>query len=317
MGVFYFPKMIASSNILEHVSDMQWTGCQVEVFGTKVTLMSSGIASMILVVIGLAWLLPHIIRKYSPCAAEGKLTRSGNALEVLVLFVRDQIAAPSLGAKAPAFLPLLLTLFVFIFGMNLIGLTPLHPMSVWVSKFVSTLITGHPEVYPVGMSPTSILTVCLSLALLTLFCILMCGLWKAARHSKLPLPVALILSPFLWFKGLAPHVPGITGKILGLPLAILELVGLIAKCFSLMVRLAANMVSGHVMLAVMMMFVIESLQAFITTAMASYQFLYVAPICIMATVMMYIMELLVAVLQAYIFTFLTALFLGLYVEPSH
>ncbi|HNX27457.1 MAG TPA: F0F1 ATP synthase subunit A, partial [Phycisphaerae bacterium] len=270
--------ILASGNILDHVSDMQWTGCRVEIFGHSVTLMSSGIASMIVVIVSLGLLLPYVIRKYSSGAQSGRLTRSGNALEVLVLFVRDQIAAPSLGAKAPAFLPLLLTLFVFIFGMNLIGLTPLHPITVWVSEFLSTQITGHRDVYPIGMSPTSILTVCLSLALMTLTCILACGLWKAARRSRLPLPAALVLSPLIWFKNLAPHVPGATGKILCIPLAILELVGLVAKCFSLMVRLAANMIAGHVMLAVLMMFAIESLQSFISTAMASYHFLYIAPI---------------------------------------
>ena len=44
---------------------------------------------------------------------------------------------------------------------------------------------------------------------------------------------------------------------------------------------------------------------------------YVGPLCILASVLVSLMELLVAALQAYIFTFLTAIFIGLYMEPAH
>ena len=44
---------------------------------------------------------------------------------------------------------------------------------------------------------------------------------------------------------------------------------------------------------------------------------YIGPICVIGSVLVDFLELLVAALQAYIFTFLTAMFLGLYAEPSH
>jgi len=147
-------------------------------------------------------------------------------------------------------------------------------------------------------------------------------LWRAARKSPLPLAVALPLAPVLWFISLAPHIPGLLGKILAVPLAVLELVGVVAKCFALMIRLFANMVAGHIMLAVLMMFILQTLASAYETAMDpavenEIHFFYVAPICVIGSVMVDFMEMLVACLQAYIYTFLTAMFLGLYGEPSH
>jgi len=123
------------------------------------------------------------------------------------------------------------------------------------------------------------------------------------------------LSPVLWLRSLSPSIPGVTGKILAIPLALLELVGAVMKCFALMVRLLANMLAGHALVAVLLMFVLQALAAML--ADESYRLLYVGPICILAGVAVNILELLVAGLQAYIFTFLSAMFLGLYAETSH
>ena len=112
------------------------------------------------------------------------------------------------------------------------------------------------------------------------------------------------------------------GKILCVPLAILELVGVVAKCFALMIRLFANMVVGHILLGLLMMFIIQTLVTTYETAMDptvpnNIHFFYVAPICVLSSVLVDFLELLVGGIQAYIYTFLTAMFLGLYAEPSH
>jgi len=307
--------MLAEINILDHVVDTPWPGCTAEVLGMRFTWMSSGIATMLLVGLALAVVLPLLTRRYVRAIAaseDGRRSLGGGALEVIVLFVRNQIAGPALGEKADRFLPFLLTLFMFVLGMNLAGLLPVSAVSGWLT---------HHE-YPVGHTPTSILTVCAALALLALFTIAATGLWKAARHSRLPLPVALLLSPVLWFLRLSPHVPGMIGKVLLVPLALLEFIGVIAKCFALMVRLFANMVAGHIMLAVLMMFILQTListyqSTLDPTAARDIHFFYVGPICLIGSVLVDLMELLVAGLQAYIYTFLTAMFLGLYGEPSH
>ncbi|MBN1553821.1 MAG: F0F1 ATP synthase subunit A [Phycisphaerae bacterium] len=307
--------MLASLNILDHVVDTPWPGCTTEVWGMRFTWMSSGIATMLLVAVSLAVFLPWMTRRYLRTVAvseTGGGSLLGGVLEVIVLFVRNQIAVPSLGKKADVFLPFLLTLFLFVLGINLSGLTPFSAVTGWLT---------HHE-FPVGHTPTSILTVCAALASLALIAIAGTGLLQAARHSNLPFPVALLISPVLWFMKLAPHVPGVIGKVLLIPLALLELIGVIAKCFALMVRLFANMVAGHIMLAVLMMFILQTLIATYETALDptvsnEIHFFYVAPICIVGSVLVDLMELLVAGLQAYIYTFLTAMFLGLYGEPSH
>ncbi|MCJ7542983.1 MAG: F0F1 ATP synthase subunit A, partial [Phycisphaerae bacterium] len=91
----------------------------------------------------------------------------------------------------------------------------------------------------------------------------------------------------------------------------LELVGVLAKCMALMIRLFANMLSGHTLLALLMMFILQALEAQVARVF------FVGPFCVAASVIVEVMELLVAGLQAYIFAFLTAIFLGLYVESSH
>ena len=301
-------------NILDHVVDTPWPGCAVEVMGMHITWMSSGIATMLLVGLSLAVVLPLLTRRYVRVVAvsqDSQRSLVGGMLEVIVLFVRNQIAAPALGEKADRFLPFLLTLFMFVLGMNLSGLLPLAAVSGWLT-----------HTYPVGHTPTSILTVCGALAMLALLTIVCTGLYKAAQHSRLPLFLALPLSPVLWFLRLCPHVPGVIGKVLLVPLALLELVGVIAKCFSLMVRLFANMLAGHIMLAMMMMFILQTListyQSTLDPAAArDIHFFYVGPICLIGSMMVDLMELLVAGLQAYIYTFLTAMFLGLYGDPSH
>ena len=103
--------------------------------------------------------------------------------------------------------------------------------------------------------------------------------------------------------------------ILALPLSILELVGVAARCASLMIRLFANMISGHAIVAVLVLFFLQAL----TSALqgASYEVGFVGPAVVLASVALTVLELLVAGIQAYIFTFLTAMFLGLYAESSH
>ena len=294
---------------MDHVSDHPWPGWSIEFAGMHITLMSSAIASMILIALLLGVLIPLRARK-------AKLGHSTGVLEVVVLFVRDNIARPALGDKAENFLPLLLTMLTFVLGMNLIGLLPLQA--------ISHLIPGNH--YTIGATPTGVLTVCGALGAITLFTILSLGFYQAAKtkanHSRVPFAICILISPILWFLSLAPTIPGLTGKLLLVPLAILEAIGAIAKCFALMIRIFANMMAGHFLLAVMMMFIVQRLTATVASISDSstpndISSFYIGPICIIASVFVDLMEILVAGLQAYIYTFLSAMFIGLYVEASH
>jgi len=303
--------MLASGgySLVDHLGDHPWPGCELELFGMKVVWMSSGIASMLLV----GGLLIAVI--LFAASRRQSLPNGGyNVLEVLTVFVRDMIAKPALGENAYAFLPMLLTLFIFIFSMNLIGLIPLSQISQWLGGVVPFM-----EGRPIGVTPTGILTVCGGLAAMVLCTILLLGLKATAvgchEHTRWPIAVCVVISPLLWLKSLAPGVGGVTGAILLVPMILLEMVSLLAKCFALMIRLFANMTAGHALLAVMMMFIVMALEKLVATGAMTVT--YVGPICIIASVLIDFMELVVAGLQAYIFTLLTAVFLGLYVHPEH
>ena len=290
-----------SSQLMRLVSDHPWPGCQIELFGLQVTLMSSTIAAMLLTAGILAVGVIYAARRWS--------TRPGgaaNVLEVIIIFVRDMIARPALGPKAYEFLPFLLTLFLFVLGLNLMGLVPLEGLSKLVGL-------------PIGGAATAVPVICAALAAITLLSIVSLGLRRQAidfaHRNRVPLWVGVIGSPVLWFKSLCPQIPGPAGVILALPLSLLELIGAIAKCGSLMIRLFANMIAGHAILALLLLFFLQAFTAAIRGS--GYQVGFVAPAVVMASVALSLLELLVAGIQAYIFTFLTAMFLGLYAEPSH
>jgi F-type H+-transporting ATPase subunit a len=301
---------LAVEDITPHLVDHPWTGEWVHHFGRGVTLMSNAIASMFVVAIIIVAIVIPLARRYSPVPTRGK-----NVLEVLVIFVRDMIAKPALHDKAYLFLPYLCTMFVFILGMNLFGMMPIQSLSTGFQRLLG-LSTEHPLV---GGTATSVMTTCGGLAALS-FCtiaILALRRFTIKCHEKyhLPIIICLILAPLMWINSFAPHLTGVAKYVLYVPMMLLEFVGLIAKCFALMIRLFANMIAGHTMLAVLMMLGLEQLQALV--AHQTYAALYADPIVIMGAVAVDVMELLVAALQAYVFTFLTAIFLAIYVEPAH
>lgn len=110
------------------------------------------------------------------------------------------------------------------------------------------------------------------------------GFWKnQVPHMELPLVMAVIIKPFLW---------------------LIEVGGLLIKHGVLSVRLLANMVAGHlVLLAIMGL-------AFSLEGAMSPSWGLTAVISVVASTLLSILELFVALLQAYIFTFLSALFIG-------
>jgi F-type H+-transporting ATPase subunit a len=113
------------------------------------------------------------------------------------------------------------------------------------------------------------------------------GFWKAqVPHMDLPKPVAVFLVPMIFC---------------------IEIFGLLVKHFVLAVRLLANMIGGHVVLAVLL--------AFITATSSTMLYWGVMPASVLGSAALSLLELLVAFIQAYIFAFLTALFIGMAVHP--
>ena len=187
-----------------------------------------------------------------------------NLFEILVIFVRDEIARTTIGKGYEKFLPYLLTVFFFILFSNFIGLIPN------------------------GVTVTSNISVTTTLAIFSFFVTQAGGMIKNG--------------PFGYFKGLIPS--GVPGWLLPI-MFIVELLGLFTKPFALAVRLFANMTAGHIVI-----FALIGLIFFMQTY-------FVAPVSVAFALFIYLLEILVAVIQAYIFTMLSALFIGMSVHQDH
>jgi F-type H+-transporting ATPase subunit a len=187
-----------------------------------------------------------------------------NFFEILVLFVRDEIARPTIGKGYEKFLPYLLTIFFFILFGNFLGLVP----------FTATF--------------TSNIAVTATLAALTFIMTQFGGM----RNNGV----------FGYFRGLLPH--GIPWWMYPIMIPV-EILGLFTKPFALCIRLFANMIAGHIVILALLGLII-----FMKT-------IYVAPVSVGFAVFIYLLEILVALIQAYIFTMLSALFIGMAVHQEH
>jgi F-type H+-transporting ATPase subunit a len=188
-------------------------------------------------------------------------TGVGRFFEPIVLFIRDGIAIPNIGdPQYKKYMPYLLTIFFFVWFLNLFGLTPL------------------------GVNVTGNIAVTLALAFLTFIITQFSGNKNYWKH-------------IFWM----PGVP-VLMKII---LAPIELLGVLIKPFALMIRLYANIMAGHVVL----MSIIGLIFVFNNWIGSSLSFVLAFALSIL--------ELLVAALQAYIFTMLSALYFGFAVEEHH
>lgn len=186
-----------------------------------------------------------------------------NLLEVVILFIRDQIVKPYLGEEdGRKMTPLFCTFFFFILFLNLLGLIPIFATA------------------------TSNINVTAGLAIITLSFMIFGAMYKngvggffhALIPSGVPVPVLVLIVP-------------------------LELLGLFIKSFALTIRLFANMLAGHIviisLLGIIVLFGAKALPA------------------VLLAIFIYLMEVMVAFLQAYIFTLLSAMFVGQMYHPHH
>lgn len=188
-----------------------------------------------------------------------------NAIEAIVIFIRDDLAVPNIGKKeAGKFLPFLITVFLFILACNLLGLIPF------------------------GATATANINVTATLALISFLVMIGGGI----MHNGL----------FGYFKGLIPH--GLPAWLLPLMIP-LEFLGLFTKPFALAMRLFANLTAGHVVILSLLslIFILKSL--------------VVAPVAIAFALAIYLLEIFVAFVQAYVFTLLSAVFIGMAVHQEH
>lgn len=233
---------------------------QIHLFGLDVSI-TKHVVFMWLAVLLLVITFIYVARSYKKSFVPHGVT---NLTELLIVFVRDEIARPTIGKGYERFLPYLLTVFFFILTCNFLGLIPY------------------------GSTATSNISVTATLATISFIVIQVGGMMKNGA--------------FGYFKGLIPH--GIPAWLLPIMLVV-ELLGLLTKPFALAIRLFANMTAGHI--------VILSLLGLIFI-LRTY---FVVPVSIAFALFIFLLEILVALIQAYIFTMLSSLFIGMAVHQEH
>jgi F-type H+-transporting ATPase subunit a len=198
-----------------------------------------------------------------------------NSFEVLLTFVRNEIARPSIGEHdADRFVPFLWTMFLFILFNNLLGLVPFG-----ASATASIYVTG-------------------GLAVIVFFAI------HGSAIAKMGF-VHYVQS--LWPDMEVPFGLGYAIKPL---VFLIEVISVVVRNLVLAVRLFANMFAGHMVLATILLF--------IKTASVGFALWGAITISsVLGIIALSLLELFVAFLQAYIFVFLTALFMGLAMHPQH
>ncbi len=258
---------------------------------TKHVFMLWVVAALVFLVITMT------IRRY---LKQDRLVPSGfmNALEWIVEYLRDSVVRPSMGDKwAHTWTPLILTLFVFILCANAIGMVPIFEvMSLvdhWVlhsseESFFNGLLHG-------GSTATANFNVTAALATISFVAIIVAG---SRAHGFIQ-----------HWKNLAP--PG--SPALAIILVPIEILGMLVRPFALTMRLAANMTGGHIAILTILSFV------FIFTDMAGptvgmgIGLAFSVPLAVGISAL----ELIVILVQAYVFTLLSAVFIGMAIHAHH
>ncbi len=248
---------VEAATVNEDLTEKTW-----DISITKnVLAMFVSMAIMLLVFISVA----NAYKKRGATAPKGLQS----FVEPIIMFIRDDVAKPNIGAHYERFMPYLLTVFFFILLNNLLGLVPIFPGGANVSGNIS---------------------ITLALAAFTFVLTLIHG----NRHY--------------WGHILA--MPGVPKWVL-LILTPVEILGVFMRPLVLMIRLFANITAGHII--VLSFFALIFIFGQINAGMGY----GISIVSLAFTIFMTLLELLVAFIQAFVFTFLSAMYLGAATEQPH
>jgi F-type H+-transporting ATPase subunit a len=286
--------------IIEHVSNSSIdhplihlpTIAGIDFSVTKHVLMLWVVAALVFLIVSLT------VRRY--LRQERRIpTGFMNGLEFVVLYLRDNIVEPNVGRKwVNTWTPLLLTLFAFILTANMIGIIPVFDLLSLINHTVLHLPEDSfmAQVLHGGSTVTGNYNVTAGLATVSFLTIIIAG----SRANGF----------FQHWKNLVPH-----GVPLWLyPLLIpLEIIGMLVRPFALTMRLAANMTGGHIAILAILSFVFIFTELFGQAAGLGVGMLLSLPVGVGLTAL----ELIVILVQAYVFTLLSAVFIGMAIHAHH
>ena len=217
-----------------------------------------------------------------------KPTGMAHLYEILMDFINKEIVYPNIGEKyAKTWTPVAMTFFTFILTCNLLGLVPFF-------EFIKVGGGG-------GSTPTGNFSVTVAFAMITFFAIIIAGTkkhgfighWKNMVPSGVPAPVLIILIP-------------------------IEIIGMFVKPFALTMRLGANMTAGHIG-----MVAIFALPIILGNGIADPNNLnygvgfFAGFIAVLLNTGIYALEIIVSLVQAYVFTLLSCVFIGMGIHADH
>ena len=208
--------------------------------------------------------------------------------EILMDFINKEIVIPNIGEKySRTWTPVAMTFFVFILVCNLLGLIPFFEFIKWGGGG--------------GSTPTGNFSVTVALAIITFFMIIIAGIkkhgfvghWKNMVPGDVPKPVLIILIP-------------------------IEIIGMFVKPFALTMRLGANMTAGHIgMVAIFALPIILGNGINDPNNLSYMTGFFAGFIAVLLNTGIYALELIVSLVQAYVFTLLSCVFIGMAIHAEH
>jgi F-type H+-transporting ATPase subunit a len=291
----------AGETIIEHVSNSSYHDAIISlptIWGinfsvTKQVFMLWLVAALVFLIV--TW----CVRRY---LKQERLVPTGlmNGIEAVVEYVRDAIVQPNVGRKwVLTWAPLILTFFFFILSANAIGLIPIFEVLALLDRFV--LHTGPDSflnhLLRGGTTATSNFNVTAALATVTFLAIIVAG---SMAHGFVK-----------HWKNLVPH--GLNPLIYVL-LVPIEIMGMFVRPFALTMRLAANMTGGHIAILSILSVVFLFAEKF-GGALAGLGVGLVASVPLAVGISA--LEIIVVLVQAYVFTLLSAVFIGMAIHVHH
>ncbi len=301
----------SSDNPLAHVLDRE---SAITIGHTPIPLSVISLVIGGVVCIGLLWMAAARIATGPASEGNARFVAKGRLaqiVEVLVIGLRDQMLVPLMGDRlARRWLPMLLSMFFFILTLNLFGLIPIaDAQELWHAwrgdHAAEAADAAHASVPSVifGGTATASFSVTLGLSLISLVAI-----WAQSIRD-------------LGIKGTMEHLcggPDVVKGPIGLWLVIpiifaVEFAGMFIKPAALAIRLLANMVAGHTLMAVLFSFGASVLKS----GGSMWAVGAITLVAGVSAVAITFLELFVAFLQAFIFMFLTAVFISLMAHEDH
>ena len=276
--------VLAAANPVGHVTDKPILPGYV-VSNVTVMLVLSGLVTLLLIIPAARRIATGKTGTLDDLRAKGTLA---NFVEAICLYLRDDVFRPILGEQTDRYIPMLWTFFWFILVSNLLGLVPLVDIT---AAFGINVQGGH----AVGIGGTATQSI-----------------WVTGTLAAIS---------FIWFNGsgfvkdpvgFLKHLTAGAPWYMWIIMVPVEIIGTFVKPVALALRLFANMTGGHIIVATLLSFVVG-----LGTGMRGAAGNGLALLPLLGTIAIYFLEILVAFIQAYIFTFLSGLFLAQLVVHHH